>query len=82
MREGCVAAAAAAVDFAIGAFNIKPRAINGQASERARELAGRRRKARVRTKEGGRDGVVSEWKPCRVWADRHLHFHKLRSSER
>ena len=62
MREGCVAAAAAAavVDFAIGAFNIKPRAINGQASERGRELAGRRRrrKARVRT-EGATEWSVS-----------------------
>ena len=72
-REGCVV-----VDFAMGAFNIKPWAINGQESERASERASRQ------AAKGRRDadGVVSEWKPCRVWADRHLHFHKLRSSER
>ena len=78
-EEGCVVVVVAvAVDFAMGAFNIKPWAINGQAGEQAGE-GGR---AGGKRASGRTDGVVSEWKPCRVWADRHLHFHKLRSSER
>ena len=47
---------AAAVDFAIRAFNIKPRAINGQASQRARGGAGRKEEEGARPNGGGREG--------------------------